>query len=863
MTEVNGTLYFSAYSAGAGRELWQSDGTAAGTTLVADIVPGDMGIYPSSLETVGGILLFTGDDGLGRELWVYDPEGEAPDESIQLTIFVDSQAVSLPANVGVQSDDSTAATYTLGSTGEIHFDADVAPTLGAFFDTWRLDAGLAGNNADAVLSATQLLDNVADTTSTVQMFVNGQVSHEFDTYVLQDGDEIALVYGANPVVSLNTNFGPIIIELFEPATPGTVDNFLNYVNDGDYINSFFHRSDPGFVIQGGGFITSSTTFSSTAQFSSVPTDPPILNEPGISNLRGTVAMAKTSNPDSATSQFFVNLSDTNTFLDSVANGAFTVFGQVLGMATVDRIEDVPLNTSNASPFGELPVSASGELVVIQDIGGQGNVTGIKFSDDNANGVRDGAEAGIAGATVYVDADDDGLFDAGEVATVTDADGRFLIQLEPGTYVVRTEPASGWVATLPVGGEGYDVTVEFGREVADIDFGETPLAAPTAVDLLPGSDTGAASDDDVTNLNNASIGQVLQFQVSGVVSGAEVFLLSDGQQVFGSAVASGDVVTITTDGTATLSDGARSITAVQVHNGVQSSQSDALVVNVDTAPPAAIATTAPNIAEILVLYSFDADSPDESSPGITYQLVNAPTGMTVDAATGEIAWTPTADQAVPTQFEIQVADSAGNVTSQTVDLTVLGAIPALPDDYSVDEDDVLVVDAATGVLANDGNQTSGTLSATIAQPSHGAINFSADGSFTYTPSADFFGEDSFNYQASDGVNDTNVAQVTIVIVGVNDPPTAVADAYSTVEDTALTVDAATGLLLNDSDADGDAITATLVSQPDHGLVVLNADGSFSYTPDAEFSGTDSFTYALSDGQVCVGQRDGHGYGERGG
>jgi len=150
-------------------------------------------------------------------------------------------------------------------------------------------------------------------------------------------------------VIMQTPFGAVEIELFDEETPETVANFLKYVNDGDYVNSFIHRSDPGFVVQGGGF-----TFVDGAPVA-IPTNPPVINEPGISNLRGTVAMAKVSgDPNSATSQWFFNLAD-NTNLDST-NGGFTVFGQVTGngMDVIDQIAALQVWNAGA-PFGELPL----------------------------------------------------------------------------------------------------------------------------------------------------------------------------------------------------------------------------------------------------------------------------------------------------------------------------------------------------------------------------------------------------------------------------------------------------------------------------------------------------------------------------
>ncbi len=155
-------------------------------------------------------------------------------------------------------------------------------------------------------------------------------------------------------VIMETPLGDIEIELFDEVTPGTVENFLNYVNDGDYEDSFVHRSVPGFVIQGGGFIFEA------GQAPPIPADPPIENEFKLSNVRGTIAMAKLGgNPDSATSQWFINLADNSASLDGddgQGGGFFTVFGQVIGdgMEVADAIAALPrVNAGGA--FGNLPV----------------------------------------------------------------------------------------------------------------------------------------------------------------------------------------------------------------------------------------------------------------------------------------------------------------------------------------------------------------------------------------------------------------------------------------------------------------------------------------------------------------------------
>ncbi len=136
-------------------------------------------------------------------------------------------------------------------------------------------------------------------------------------------------------VIFKTNLGDIILELFPENAPITVQNFVQYVRDGFYDGTIFHRVISSFVVQGGGY---------TLDFKKKSTRPPIKNESnnGLSNMRGTIAMARTMDPHSATSQFFINLVD-NTRLD-YANGkyGYTVFGKVIqGMDVVDKIAQIP------------------------------------------------------------------------------------------------------------------------------------------------------------------------------------------------------------------------------------------------------------------------------------------------------------------------------------------------------------------------------------------------------------------------------------------------------------------------------------------------------------------------------------------
>ena len=158
-------------------------------------------------------------------------------------------------------------------------------------------------------------------------------------------------------VRLPTSLGAIDITLYDNAAPRTVANFLSYVNSGAYNNSFIHRSVPGFIIQGGGYVWNDAS----GNVSSVFTYPPVANEfsPSRSNRRGTIAMAKLGgDPNSATSQWFINLADNAASLDG-QNGGFTVFGEVTAssMAVVDAIARLPVRNAGGpnGAFGELPI----------------------------------------------------------------------------------------------------------------------------------------------------------------------------------------------------------------------------------------------------------------------------------------------------------------------------------------------------------------------------------------------------------------------------------------------------------------------------------------------------------------------------
>ena len=253
----------------------------------------------------------------------------------------------------------------------------------------------------------------------------------------------------------------------------------------------------------------------------------------------------------------------------------------------------------------------------------------------------------------------------------------------------------------------------------------------------------------------------------------------------------------------------------------------------------------------------ANDNDVDSTGLTAAVVvgSGPAhGTLTFNANGSFTYTPTGNYNGPDSFTYRASDGTANsnVATVSINVTAVNDAPAAANDsYTVAEDGTLTVVQATGVLANDNDVDSTGLTAAVvvgSGPAHGTLTFNANGSFTYTPTGNYNGPDSFTYRASDGTANSNVATVSINVTAVNDAPVAVNDSYGVAEDGTLTVVAASGVLANDSDVDNTGLTAAVVvgSGPAHGTLTFNANGSFTYTPTGNYNGPDSFTYKAGDG-----------------
>ena len=290
-------------------------------------------------------------------------------------------------------------------------------------------------------------------------------------------------------VRMQTSLGDIDIQLMDEAAPATVSNFLAYVASGAYVNSFLHRSVPGFIIQGGGYRWSTASNG----VASVAANPAVINEYSASrsNLRGTIAMAKLgSDPNSATNQWFFNLANNSANLDH-QNGGFTVFGQVTdaGLQVVDAIAALPIIKTLSAPFDTLPLVTvpsgaitSQNLVMITAVSVVPESADIRITLNLVKGwnlVGNGTNASIAVASL--------LNDAANISSVWtwQASGNAWAFYAPGqaegglTYA----QSRGYAALTSIGaGDGFWIN-------ALQDFA---LHLPTAAALTPASFTSLAA-----------------------------------------------------------------------------------------------------------------------------------------------------------------------------------------------------------------------------------------------------------------------------------------------------------------------------------------------------------------------------------
>ena len=241
-----------------------------------------------------------------------------------------------------------------------------------------------------------------------------------------------------------------------------------------------------------------------------------------------------------------------------------------------------------------------------------------------------------------------------------------------------------------------------------------------------------------------------------------------------------------------------------------------------------------------------DTPSGDCPNDIWSVVTGPAHGTVTMNTnGTFTYTPAANYSGPDQFTYKLCDCDGDCSNATVNITVnpVDDTPiAVNDNFSTNEDTPITNGSVTGNDTPSGDCSSNTWSV-VTGPAHGTITMNSNGTFTYTPAANYNGPDQFTYKLCDCDGDCSNATVNITVNPVDDTPAAVNDNFTTNEDTPITNSSVAG---NDTQS-GDCPNNTwsVVTGPAHGTVTMSANGTFTYTPAANYNGPDQFTYKLCD------------------
>ncbi len=359
------------------------------------------------------------------------------------------------------------------------------------------------------------------------------------------------------------------------------------------------------------------------------------------------------------------------------------------------------------------------------------------------------------------------------------------------------------------------TIRFDKEVlGDLTF-QGDVGTLDINDTLEGTITVAGDLDSVTN-----DGELKSSITATNVSGA--FSLIDNKNSYSYSNTFGSTTQVIYDGSTVSTQASPNISPTAAN--------DTVTVSEDTA-----ATTGNVLTN-------DTD-PDNDTLSVT-GFTQATNGSVVDNGNGTFGYTPNANFNGNDSFTYTISDGNGGTDTATVDVTVssVNDAPVAVNDTVTTNEDTAVT---TGnVLTNDTDTDNDTLSVTgFSQATNGSVVDNGNGTFGYTPNENLNGSDSFTYTLSDGNGGTSTGTVNVTVIGVNDGPVAAADAASTNQDTAVTT---ANVLANDTDADNDTLSVNTFTQAANGTVADNGNGTFTYTPSANFSGTDSFTYTVSDG-----------------
>ena len=289
--------------------------------------------------------------------------------------------------------------------------------------------------------------------------------------------------------------------------------------------------------------------------------------------------------------------------------------------------------------------------------------------------------------------------------------------------------------------------------------------------------------------------------------------------------------------------ARTIT-FQLQDGVYTSNTTTTTIAVVAVndPPVALDDTASTVHDTVLNASVAGNDSDPEGDTLSYSLLGgASHGSVTVNADGSYTYTPTAGYVGADAFTYTADDGNGGTDTATVSISVTNAAPVAGNDTATTAYETPVSGDVSG---NDSDPNGDALTYALATgPAHGSVIVNANGTYGYTPANGYSGADSFGYTVSDGVGGTATATVNITVgAAPNSPPNAVNDTATTATSTPVSGDVSG----NDGDPNGDTLSFALASGPAHGSVIVNANGTYTYTPTAGYAGADAFTYTADDG-----------------
>ena len=507
----------------------------------------------------------------------------------------------------------------------------------------------------------------------------------------------------------------------------------------------------------------------------------------------------------------------------------------LGSLAVGATAIVNIDGSVAAGSGQITNVATVAGVNLDPFPNNNVATDVTALNNSPNAV-DQSVATPAATPIVVDVllgatDPDG--DAVVVTAAGPATSGSVVVNSDGTVTYTPNVGFKGVDTFPFtvtdGRGGFDtaivtVTVANAPPVAVDDAAATPPATAVTIPVL-------ANDSDP---NGDALTVTAVTQPAGGVATGVVTLNADGTVTFLPDPTFRGIATFTY----TVSDGTDSVVAT-------------VTVEVPDQAPAAVddfAVTPSGTAVTVPVLANDVDPNGDTLSVVAGSLSVPANGGAVQLnGDGTVTYTPLAGFKGVDTFTYDVTDGLLTSTA-TVFVTVLNAPPvAMDDDVTTAPDTPIDI----AVLADDSDPNGDVLTVIgVTPPGNGSVVVNADGTVTYTPNPGFKGTDTFIYTITDG---TDMASATVTVIVPNNPPNAANDARTTESGVAVTVP----VLANDSDPNGDVLTVIGVGAPSNGVVVVNADGTVTYTPDPGFSGVDTFTYTVSDGtDTATGDRDDH-------